>query len=295
MCAPAFSTEFPICAFYSAQHHFVPVSSLASNMFTGTSSSSSSESGDNMALRDPRATDSEMIEYACSYLEIGTAADWSSTSSAIVVVLAGADSTRAFSIHESVLCATSEFFNSAIQNEWTQAPPRVIELIEKDVAMFQVYVTWLYNRKLAIFPENAIDQTYEETWKLLTKSYLLGEELLDAKFKNTVVDAMLATTCAGELDGGGCCPSQFAIKTLYDGTTTGYKARQLFAEIWAHQTPLSELANGKHGFPYEFLYDVAEVLFNQRSNSLRFSFQYRNNPCRYHEHDQGSRDYCSSS
>ena len=168
------------------------------------------------------------------------------------------------SVHERILSATSQFFKAAVKKEWTKALPREIQLSDEDPATFRTYVTWLYCHRLATSAANPSDETNDRTWKLLTKCYLLGEKLIDAKFKDSVIDAMLATMRSRSGGRSTLNPGTQAIKTLYEGTPKGSKARRLFAESCAGNIQLSTFTANKECYPQDFLLDLAEALIAKR-------------------------------
>ena len=226
-----------------------------------------------MTSKDPRVPKLEMIEFVTSPVDVFSTADVSSATANCIIVRVDDIPPISFTIHEIVLCATSEFFRAAVKKEWTRALPRVIHLPDEDVIVFKIYVTWLYSHKLAIrYPVRC--ESANRNWELLTKSYLLGEKLIDTKFKDTIVSAMVASMRPSPIGRQAPRPGKQAIETLHEGTVRGSKARQLFAENGAAHMPLLVFTEGEDLYPYALVFEMAEVLVNKRSTDTSAKFEY---------------------
>jgi hypothetical protein len=185
--------------------------------------------------------------------------------SKVIVVRGGSNPPADFNIHMNLLLWTSEFLKAALKKEWTQAEPRVIDLADEDPDIFKVYATFLYKQKFAnkLFVK---DRPKTADWTTLTKSYVLGEKLLDAEFEDFITEMVAQAKWCDEdlLETAGASN----IHTMYEGTPLASKGRMLFAELVADYASPQRFAENKHSYPTEFVFDVA-FIHNNRSSQIK--------------------------
>ena len=68
----------------------------------------------------------------------------------LVTVVVGSEETR-FDLHKGLLCASSDFFKSAITGDFKERDQNEVKLPEQDVKIFKFFVHWLYTRRLRGF------------------------------------------------------------------------------------------------------------------------------------------------
>jgi len=159
-----------------------------------------------------------------------------------------------FPVHESVVCDSSAFFKFAMKPEWTSATSRIVDLTDEDPDVFEIYLHWLYFKTLSTIqgrPPSA-DMEYIE----LAQCYVLGEKLLDVKFKNAIMDA-LVEVLENEQKGTCILPGSWAIETIYEGTTEGSPARILLVAMWIGRAAPSCKVTLNKCHP-EFIIDLAK-------------------------------------
>ena len=67
----------------------------------------------------------------------------------IIKLIAGEGESKAtFSIHRSVLCASSPFFEAACKPQWMKPDDRLIKLPEDDPEAIQLLVYWMYHDEI---------------------------------------------------------------------------------------------------------------------------------------------------
>lgn len=128
-----------------------------------------------------------------------------------------------FHLHPSVLSKSSEFLAKAMKPEWRSDPSKPITLSEVDPELFGSYCQWLYAQQLVF--KGTVSASFEH----LAKLYVLGEHLLDAAFRNTIIDALIKHCQTTKK-----FPPDTAVQIIYQGTPTGSPARKLLVDFWAH-------------------------------------------------------------
>jgi hypothetical protein len=122
------------------------------------------------------------------------------------------------------LSKSSQFFQRATKPEWDELrdQPGTIN-VEGKPDVFQHYLNWLYSGSI---PCQSDDLGLVGTYLLLAKLYVLGEELVDIKFKNCILDTFIATTSSHRE-----YPIANCITTIYDGTPANSPARRLMVDF----------------------------------------------------------------
>ncbi|CAI7604491.1 unnamed protein product [Penicillium glandicola] len=176
-----------------------------------------------------------------------------------------------FHIHESIICNSSLFFQKAMSGSWKESKERTLELPEDDPERFALYSHWLYFAKLPVIAEG---ETKEESaknrrkeYRDLTYAYVLGDRLLDSKFQNSVIDAIVEKYSTKDtFDGKRYTPGTDMINHAYKLTTESATIRKLLVDIYADTATVSwfsrELTKG-------FLYSVVESLIKKRAPSSK--------------------------
>lgn len=186
----------------------------------------------------------------------------------MLTVTVGTNGTT-YPIHQSLVCASSKFFRSAVKPEWTssKADPRAVDLSEEVPGTFEIYVHWLYFKTLPTVrmePKANIASEYKD----LARCYVLGEKLIDIEFKNAVLDSF-ADAMADQLLKEHRFPGVQEINIIYKGTMEDSPARELLVDIWAHHSLeswniLLEL------LPAEFILDLTKAFITLRPSLKRY-------------------------
>ncbi|KUM58300.1 hypothetical protein ACN42_g8858 [Penicillium freii] len=187
-----------------------------------------------------------------------------------------------FHVHESVLCTSFHFFKAAMSGSWKESKEHTIELPEDDPKAFAIYSHWLYFagipglREAAKKGESA-KQSAQEYYDLVS-AYVLGDKLLDAKFQNSVIDAIIDTcSTADSRDRKVYFPDADAVSHAYNNTTKSSKIRQMLVALYLHAAG-DEWLSEEH--PKEFLFSVAKGFAERRRlcsvKSFRRSEYYLN-------------------
>lgn len=175
--------------------------------------------------------------------------------------------TEALHVHRGVLCKNSEFFQKALQPEWTKSRehPDVIDLPQDTVQAVSDYIRWLYSGRIPVQLRKAGEGTEtaeeaESVYVLIAEAYVFGEKILDAKYKNTMMKTVLA---AKDLYGWNLGPD--SVDIIYKGTPSTSLFRRLIANGVAREafddTKWMEFLDG---YPREALVDAIKVTVRAR-------------------------------
>lgn len=189
-----------------------------------------------------------------------------------------------FSVHEHLICRTSDYFKTAMKAHWETSTSGSITLKEEDAEVFEVYLHWLYFETLPVRNDSAELQGNNE-YAQLAKAYALGEFLQDVNFRDAVLDAMLIKSRSKVSDGRTWFPGGPAIRYIYEGTPESSAARRLLVDLYTyhgHGDWLKGWAD-KDDLPKQFLLDLAIAALTERSRPSS-SLAKEKGACEYHEH-----------
>ena len=181
-----------------------------------------------------------------------------------------------YPVHESLICASSDFFQTARKPEWSEGNPGVVDLSDEKPDIFEVYLHWLYFKTLSTVQDQP--PTSNPEYLELAQCYVLGEKLLDVKFKNAVIDAMI-DVLVNQPEDDVFIPGPSTIKTIYEGTMEGSLVRTLLVDIWAARAGKS----GKTDLdecPPEFAIDLAKEFLDL---NLMVDSSWEDSMEKYHE------------
>lgn len=115
----------------------------------------------------------------------------------------------------------------------------------------------------------------------LAEAYAFGEEIMDVKFKNAILDSMMATAMKWNT-----FPGLDAVNLIYEGTTSKSPARHLLVDIHAQKAHAGKEWNVQYGgCPKEFLVDLVSAMAGQRPASGKEPWKYAWES--YHEKEVG--------
>ena len=92
---------------------------------------------------------------------------------------------RDFTILHSIATKSSKFMQTTLSGEWRESHERRVSLPEIKVSDFEVYLEWLYTGHVITLDE------LRSLGPTLIRLYLLGDFLIDDKFCNVVMDALI--------------------------------------------------------------------------------------------------------
>lgn len=158
-----------------------------------------------------------------------------------------------------------------------------------DTSLFKDYIHYLYSSKIPILRSAEAKQKRMVDvgeYQHLTALYCFGEQYQDAHFKNTVIDAIIASTKEEDADGERWFPTNESVDIVYQGTPAGSPARKLMVDLHIEDGRASWLDLGANN--HEFVTDLAKG-FYERKNRIAIlqeaeAERYAHNPnARYYE------------
>lgn len=167
-----------------------------------------------------------------------------------------------------------------MRNNWAEAEERIIRLPEDDPDSFDVYRHWIYSRAICSQGETTDLMETNKEWYLLADSYILGEKLQDADFKDAVLDAMIE-----KMEVEKTFQTRLTLR-LYKGTPKGSLIRQFMVDMHVWKAEDSWFA--EHYRPHydcESLFDIAAAFVKQgikKTSAEKPPFM--KDRCLYHEH-----------
>ncbi|KAK7528361.1 uncharacterized protein IWZ02DRAFT_486425 [Phyllosticta citriasiana] len=99
----------------------------------------------------------------------------------IRIPVGGGGNPKVFQVHEVLLRSSSSFLEKALGGDWKESKEKMVPLPDEDVEVFSIYQKWLLLNK----PRST------NIFNTLLECYILGDHLMDSKFKNAIVDEIL--------------------------------------------------------------------------------------------------------
>lgn len=154
-----------------------------------------------------------------------------------------------------LLRSSSEFFRKATKPEWIELRVDALR-VEFEPDLFKAYIHWLH---LATVPRQSDGIDYLD-YPYLAKLYVMGEELMDVKFKNAIVDTIVAISIKHTW-----CPIGEAVSIIYAGTSESSKARRLMVDYCVNNANSdSSWTNEFQNCPKDFLAEVMKEMVKSR-------------------------------
>ncbi|KAK3046669.1 hypothetical protein LTR09_011883 [Extremus antarcticus] len=132
-------------------------------------------------------------------------------------------------VHRPLL-NSSEFSRTRSKTRWNTGA--AVDLPDVGMHTFNVYVSWLYSRKLPTIVDEADihPAACGFEWEALASAYVLGEMLLDAAFQDTVFDSIRRKKC--NCSEPLVCPGRCrAADKLFSETTDNSIGRKWAIEV----------------------------------------------------------------
>lgn len=183
---------------------------------------------------------------------------------------------KSFHVHQSVL-QSSRFFQNALKPEWrTEGEEKPVELLDVHPSTFEVYIQWLYSGNLAASPPND-SETTRDLFRYLAQAHLLGLRLMDDRFQNATMDAIVSRM------GSGTFPGHNTVQLLYDDTNEGSPIRRLMTDVHVFAASASWVENKDFSsYHPDFINDVIKGLIVGRKLPERSQRPWELTPLLYH-------------
>jgi hypothetical protein len=226
----------------------------------------------------------ELSTYFYSTATVVHTTDVSSLSGRPIEVFVGLEPPTPFSVHEKLICASSDFFRNAMARDWKESKQRSIHLKDDDADTFELYLHWLYRGTLPV-RINEPGLVGNSEYLQMAKAYVLGDKLQDGDFKDVIIDAIIDKCKSIASDGHKWSPVGPVLRCIYDNTPTSSKARRLLVDIYVHNGSGDWLSDWvkQDDIPKDFLLDIAMAFLNKKEKNEE-SPTHKSSTCAYHQH-----------
>jgi hypothetical protein len=189
-----------------------------------------------------------------------------------------------FSVHEKLICASSDCFKNAMDRDWKESKEKSVHLKDDDPDTFLLYLHWLYRGTLPVRIDKPGLKGNSE-YLQSAKAYILGDKLLDGDSNDVVIDAMKDKSRTRTSDGRRWFPVGPVLSCVYDNTPTSSKARQLLVDIYVRHGVRDWLSGwaDPNEIPKDFLLDLTMAPLDLKHNSQDDSTE-KSSTCAYHQH-----------
>lgn len=195
------------------------------------------------------------------------------------------DQHEVFGVHERLIRAYSPFFDKAMSGNWQESSRRAVELPDDEPTIFQLYIHWLYYETLPVFcnePGLSGNAEYLE----LIKAYILGDKLMDSKFQDAVIDAIIEKSVSKASDGASWYPVGEALEYTYNNTNGSALIRKLLVDmyvIYGHGNWLHDWGEAA-SIPQPFLSELASRLLDLDRRDVVSRLKMKIEASNYHIH-----------
>ncbi|QIW96667.1 hypothetical protein AMS68_002185 [Peltaster fructicola] len=187
---------------------------------------------------------------------------------------------QSYCIHSQLLCADSQFFRSATKKEWKEGQNREIALPEDTTEVFDIYIQWLYQKKILcqIDDSNPVDKEVSDQYRLLIDVFIFGDKVQDIPLKDATINALCNLSDLRNEKNLCIDPTGVNVTRAYRGTMPGSPLRKFFATLYSWFTLPSWSTKE---CPVELKDAVLVALLSRRVATPPW-WQWQ--PCSMHEH-----------
>lgn len=185
----------------------------------------------------------------------------------------------ALNVHRGNLSKSSEYFRNMLKPEWASMrdEANTIHLNDDCATTVKAYTTWLYTDTVpwdmdSIGRPRQREERAQEAEKVyieLAKAYVYGEKIMDTKYKNMVVEAIVYAISLFHWNMGS-----ESVSIIYAGTPSGSPMRRLITDQAAHLAH-DDSKDGPgwmsffDGYPQEALLDILKAMSKLRRGFKR--------------------------
>jgi hypothetical protein len=184
----------------------------------------------------------------------------------LVTLLIGPDEQKSL-VFGHQLSEHSEFFKSALKNEWVEGQTRTIRLPEDHASQITQYLDFVHGHGLPtkhVDTFAALDEFdlpgEDKSYGSLFELYIFGERVIDKNLQNATIKEVVRLTSLVDDAGAIWMPSEGTKCPAYKGTTSDSPARRLLADMRINLRPSIDL---DLELPIDYIRDVARA-FNAK-------------------------------
>ncbi|KAJ5357609.1 hypothetical protein N7541_004767 [Penicillium brevicompactum] len=165
----------------------------------------------------------------------------------VCTILVGSDK-QAFSVHEKLICDSSPFFRAALGGPWEEASEHIVKLPEEEPKIFSIYLHWVYYGKLAVLVDRAQLPTItglelqdrerrfsNEEYLQLLKACVFADKILDGKFHDTIIRAVVERILNKDASGYRRVPESTATVWLFNNAPISAPICQLVIDEYVRE------------------------------------------------------------
>ncbi|KAJ5389603.1 uncharacterized protein N7496_000671 [Penicillium cataractarum] len=166
-----------------------------------------------------------------------------------------------FHVHEDLLRESSQFFDKAMGAGWKESQDRKITLPSDEPAIVALYVYWLYYGAIPMSPEVTFKSAKLDDLRHV-KAWILVDKLIDTKFQNAVIHAILERVNTPTKNGTPINVSRGAVNYAFENTMKGASIRRLFVDsyCWNTERDVTSFWKTEEDIPHDFLVQAVKVL-----------------------------------
>ncbi|KAK3718678.1 hypothetical protein LTR37_004895 [Vermiconidia calcicola] len=180
---------------------------------------------------------------------------------------------KEFIVHSSHLAHTSPVFQAAVKQIWKEGEDQKMTLPEDEPSVVHTYLHFAYSGKVPVRPP--------------TQTRAPARTSMDKKFKNAVIDAVIAKTRVADANGSTWLPSENVINPIYLSTCAGSPIRRLIVDLYFKRGTALLLVH--ESISKDFMMDLTRKLLDVQ-DALRQGGDFEWDSlkiCNYHEHEAG--------
>lgn len=184
----------------------------------------------------------------------------------IVVVNVGKDKIPS-SLHKSLLCASSEFFEKAFTGQFKEAKEKAMHFEDVNIHVFECFVEWLYYGTITVVGKKDMQLD------LLVDVYIFADRVLCAGLKNSVMDHLQDVMYIKDAHSG-LQPYIFLsashVQKIFDNTVNGKSEIRMYcAAIASHAIFIGQIQVEVEGY---FAVKGFLSVFSEFQRKLKYNF-----------------------
>ncbi|KAK5688688.1 hypothetical protein LTS10_000666 [Elasticomyces elasticus] len=186
---------------------------------------------------------------------------------------------KSFTVHRGAVSFYSGYFEAAVKKTFKEGSEGVIELPTEDVAVLELFVRWLYTRRLPETPATG------DNFNILVNLWLFTDRRECPLLANQLLDAM-----RDEIVRLWQIPT-YELHNVYENTTESSGLRRLCLYIISRTTGASKLTDANRArWPADALWDLAKSIGQLREDKTREMGKdelAKLSMCQFHTHENG--------
>lgn len=194
-----------------------------------------------------------------------------------------------YRVHQDLLSGNSPYFAAAVKEEWEEGQKRRIPLPDDSAAAVDLYVQWVYDRRVASRQPLEKLKDGQEELGVLIDSFIFGEKIQDGDFKDAIIDALISSVSTIGKEDKCWYPAGEKVDRAYKGTPPGSPLRRLLVDMHVYHGHRDWV---KDDASPDFLVDLVRDLLDVCDVSLRSDPTSQHvSSCPYHCHRDDAQCY----